>query len=59
MFCLSQKPKPDITKDTTKLEYWKGKLISYRQFRDSLDAIYFRYCDSLNKKNIKPKTKPV
>lgn len=29
---------------------WKGKEVSYKQYRDSLRVEYLKYCDSLNKK---------
>ena len=34
----------------TKIEYtWKGKKVTYKQFRDSLKVCFYRYCDSVKK----------
>jgi hypothetical protein len=28
---------------------WKGKEVTYKQYRDSLRVSYFKYCDSIKK----------
>ena len=32
--------------------FWKGKSVTYKQYRDSLKMEYLRYCDTLSKKKI-------
>jgi hypothetical protein len=31
---------------------WKGKNVTYKQFRDSLDAYFYYFCDSVKKSRI-------
>lgn len=42
--CLSFNQPPKYT--------WKGKDVTYKQYRDSLNLEYNKYCDSLKKNKI-------
>jgi hypothetical protein len=39
IFAFSMQPIPKYT--------WKGNVVSYKQYRDSLRVSYLKYCDSL------------
>ena len=42
MLSKQQEPKPKYI--------WRGKEVSYKQYRDSLRIEYLKYCDDLQKK---------
>ena len=43
-------PKSHQRDTVSNLQYtWNGKNVTYKQYRDSLAVLYFKFCDSLKK----------
>lgn len=50
MSSTAQAKKSPAKKKKQKMQYtWNGKVVTYKQCRDSLQVVIFQFCDSLQK----------